>query len=121
MLELVRHHVDRLMAFDAVHAPKDRSMVVHVCYYRLVDAPETVMPEVFAALDLAWTPEGEERVGAGGAHPPAGRGGVPDYGLDDYGLDRASSAEAFAEYTERFVIHERAGADPMGDRTSRTQ
>ncbi len=68
MLELVRHHVDRLMAFDAVHAPKDRSMVVHVCYYRLVDAPETVMPEVFAALDLAWTPEGEERVRAWRAH-----------------------------------------------------
>ena len=109
MLEPVRHHVDRLMALDAEHAPKDRSMVVHVCYYRLVDAFETVMPEVFTALDLAWTPEVEERVRAWRAHNPKGRRGVDDYGLDaygldDYGLDRASSAEAFAEYTERFII-----------------
>jgi hypothetical protein len=104
MLELVRQHVDRLVAFDIAQSAAGHSALVHVDYYRLVDAPETVMPEVFAAIDLEWTPEVDERVRAWREANPKGKRGTHDYNLDDYGLDRATVADAFADYTERFDI-----------------
>jgi hypothetical protein len=63
-----------------------------------------MMPEVFAAIDLEWTPEVDERVRAWRAANPKGKRGTHDYNLDDYGLDRATVADAFADYTERFDI-----------------
>jgi hypothetical protein len=104
MLELVRQHVDRLVAFDIAQSETGHSALVHVDYYRLVDAPQTVMPEVFAAIDLEWTPEVDERVRAWREANPKGKRGTHDYNLDDYGLDRATVADAFADYTERFDI-----------------
>jgi len=104
MLALVRHHVDRLVAFDTKQAQPGSSRLVHVDYYRLVDAPETVMPEVFAAVDLEWTPEVDDRVRAWRDENPKGKRGTHEYQLDDYGLDRETVAEAFADYTERFDI-----------------
>jgi hypothetical protein len=104
MLELVRQHVDRLVAFDIAQSAAGSSALVHVDYYRLVDAPEAVMPEVFAAIDLEWTPEVDERVRAWREANPKGKRGTHEYQLDDYGLDRATVAEAFADYTERFDI-----------------
>ena len=35
---------------------------------------------------------------------PKGKRGTHDYDLDDYGLDRETVADAFADYTERFDI-----------------
>lgn len=104
MLELVRHHVDRLVAFDIAQAELGRSRLVHVDYYRLVDAPETVMPEVFAAVDLEWTSEVDDRVRTWRDENPKGKRGTHEYQLDDYGLDRETVAEVFADYTERFDI-----------------
>ena len=66
-----------------------------------------VQPEiqnVFAAVDLEWTPEVDERVRTWREENPKGKRGTHDYRLDDYGLDRATVAEAFAGYTERFGI-----------------
>ena len=62
------------------------------------------MPDVFAAIDLDWTPDVEERIRAWRAENPKGKRGTHEYRLDDYGLDRARVAEAFADYTERFDI-----------------
>ncbi len=104
MLELVRQHVDRLVAFDVEQEASGSSRLVHVDYYRLVDAPEAVMPGVFEAIDLDWTPEVDERIRAWRAENPKGRRGTHEYRLDDYGLDRATVAEAFAGYIERFAI-----------------
>jgi hypothetical protein len=104
MLELVREHVDRLVAFDAAHAKDGASPLVHVDYYQLVDAPETVMPGVFEAVGLDWTPTVEARVRGWRAENPKGKRGAHEYTLDEYGLDRATVADAFADYTERFAV-----------------
>jgi len=104
MLELVRHHVDRLVEFDIAQSAAGSRALVHVDYYQLVDAPEAVMPAVFAAIDLDWTPEVEQRIRSWRESNPKGKRGTHEYRLDDYGLDRASVAEAFANYTERFNI-----------------
>jgi hypothetical protein len=104
MLELVRQHVDRLVAFDVEQAQAGSSALVHVDYYRLVDAPEDVMPEVFEAIGLEWSPVVDQRIRAWREANPKGKRGTHEYRLDDYGLDRATVTAAFAEYTERFNI-----------------
>ena len=104
MLELVRQHVDRLVAFDVAQEASGTSSLIHVDYYRLVEEPEAVMATVFAALGMDWTPQVEERIVSWRAANPKGKRGTHEYALDDYGLDRAKVTEAFAAYTERFEI-----------------
>jgi hypothetical protein len=105
MLELVRQHVDRLVAFDVAQAAAGTSSrLVHVDYYRLVDEPDAVMPSVYDAVGLDWTPEVEQRIREWRAANPKGKRGTHEYRLDDYGLDRATVGEAFAGYTERFGV-----------------
>jgi hypothetical protein len=104
MLELVRRHVDRLVAFDVAQSKTESSSLVHVDYYDLVDSPERVMPRVFGAIGLEWTPTVEERIRSWRADNPKGKRGKHEYTLDDYGLSRAAVSEAFAEYTERFDV-----------------
>jgi hypothetical protein len=104
MLELVRQHVDRLVAFDVAEAATGNSRLVHVDYYELVDAPDAVMPRVFESVGLEWTDDVEQRVRTWRDENPKGKRGTHEYRLDDYGLDRATVAEAFAAYTERFDI-----------------
>jgi hypothetical protein len=104
MLELVRQHVDRLVAFDIAQVAAGSDAMVHVDYYELVDAPEAVMPGVFAGVGLEWTDEVDDRVRAWREANPKGKRGTHEYALDDYGLARETVAEAFADYTERFEI-----------------
>ena len=111
MLELVRQHVDRLVAFDVAQSEAGTSRLVHVDYYQLVDAPEAVMPTVFDAIGLEWTPAVDERIRSWRAANPKGRRGTHEYSLDEYGLDRGMVAEVFSNYTKRFDIpseHDRA-------------
>jgi hypothetical protein len=109
MLELVRQHVDRLVAFDMEQEKRGTDRLVHVDYYQLVDAPETVMPDVFAAIDLEWTAEVDARIRTWRDENPKGKRGTHDYQLDDYGLDREVVADAFADYIERFDIPSESG------------
>jgi len=104
MLNLVREHVDRLVAFDVAQSQAGRSSLVHVDYYRLVDSPETVMPSVFESIGLEWTPVVEDRIRTWRAENPKGKRGTHEYTLDDYGLDRTMVGEALAAYVDRFDI-----------------
>ena len=110
MLNLVRAHVDRLVAFDVAQSQSEGSSLVHVDYYRLVDSPETVMPSVFESVGLEWTPVVEDRIRAWRAENPKGKRGTHEYTLDDYGLDRAMVSEALAAYVERFNIPSEYGS-----------
>jgi hypothetical protein len=104
MLNLVREHVDRLVAFDIAQSQAGRSSLVHVDYYRLVDSPETVMPDAFEAVGLEWTSVVEDRIRRWRAENPKGKRGTHNYTLDDYGLDSDMVAEAFSSYVDRFDI-----------------
>jgi hypothetical protein len=108
MLDLVRSHVDELVRFDEQQAASGASPLVHVDYYRLVDEPGAVMPSVFEALDLAWTPDVEDAIARWRADNPQGRRGTHEYSLEEYGLDREQVAEAFAEYIDRFQVPDEA-------------
>jgi hypothetical protein len=110
MLELVRQHVDRLVAFDIEQEQLGSVRLVHVDYYQLVDDPAAAMPAVFDAIDLEWTPEVDERVRTWRAENPKGKRGAHQYDLRDYGLERETVAEAFAAYTERFDIPSESSA-----------
>jgi hypothetical protein len=94
MLELVRQHVDRLVAFDIEQEKLGSGRLVHVDYYQLVDDPAAVMPAVFEAVDLEWTPEVDERVRTWRDQNPKGKRGTHEYDLTDYGLQRETVAEA---------------------------
>jgi hypothetical protein len=109
MLALVRAHVDRLVAFDVAQSEAGRSTLVHVDYYRLVDAPEAVMPNVFETIGLDWTPVVEDRVRQWRADNPKGKRGTHQYALDDYGLDRDMVADALNAYIERFDVSSEYG------------
>jgi hypothetical protein len=104
MLELVRQHVDRLVAFDIEQEQLGTSSLVHVDYYELVDSPETVMPGVFEGIGLEWTDEVDARVRTWREENPKGKRGTHAYRLEDFGLTRGQVAEAFAPYIERFDI-----------------
>jgi hypothetical protein len=104
MLELIRQHVDRLVAFDVEQEKLGSKRLVHVDYYQLVDDPAAVMPGVFEAIDLEWTAEVDERVRTWREENPKGKRGAHEYDLSDYGLTRDAVADAFAAYIERFDI-----------------
>ena len=104
MLELVRQHVNRLVAFDIAESKAGSSQLVHVDYYELVEAPEMTMERVFGAIGVEWTPVVQERIRSWRAENPKGKRGKHEYTLDDYGLDRSTVSEAFADYTERFDV-----------------
>jgi len=110
MLELVRQHVDRLVAFDIEQEQLGSGRLVHVDYYQLVDDPAAAMPAVFDAVDLEWTPEVDERVRTWREENPKGKRGAHQYDLRDYGLEPEAVAEAFAAYTERFDIPSESSA-----------
>ena len=105
------------MAFDREQEAAGSARLVHVDYYALVDAPEAVMPDVFAAIDLDWTPDVEERIRAWRAENPKGKRGTHEYRLDDYGLDRAPRRGGLRRL-HRAVRHpERGRARPSDDRS----
>jgi hypothetical protein len=104
MLELVRRHVDRLVAFDVAQAAAGRDAVVHVDYYQLVGDPVAVMRGVFEGIGIEWTEAVDERIRSWRNDNPQGKRGVHTYALQEYGLEREQVADAFSSYIERFDI-----------------
>jgi hypothetical protein len=101
MLDFVRRHIDRILAF--CKSPQG-GRVTHVDYYRVVDNPEAVMREVHAALGI----ESPEEVRTAVAdwrrrNPPGARGSNP-YSLEQFGLDPDEVAELYSDYRRYFDI-----------------
>ncbi|GIX29673.1 MAG: putative sulfotransferase [Porticoccaceae bacterium] len=101
MLEFLRFHVDRILAFDRTPAHR---RVIHVDYYALLADPAATLSEVLAALDLDAPPEVRAAVAEWARANPPGARGVNPYRLEDYGLHPEEVAERFSDYRERFAI-----------------
>jgi hypothetical protein len=107
MLDFVRHHIDRIMAF--CKSPQgDR--VTHVDYYRLVDNPAAVMTEVHAALGIDSPEEARAAVADWRRRNPKGARGSNPYSLEQFGLHPDEVAERYGDYMRHFDIpHEQEG------------
>jgi hypothetical protein len=101
MFHFIHRHIDRIMAFDATPAGET---VVHVDYYRLIDAPARVLAEVYARLDMVMPPSLQEDVADWHRRNPKGARGNNRYALDQFGLDAGAVAESFGAYMKRFDI-----------------
>ena len=102
MKDMILRYIERLVAFDRRHEGQGR--LVHVDYRRVVDEPDVVMTEVFAALGLEMTPVVRESIAQWRRENPPGKRGVHEYTLEEYGLDASEVAEEYGFYTDRFSI-----------------
>jgi hypothetical protein len=107
MLDFVRRHVDRIMAFcTGEHA----SRVVHIDYYALVANPVSELAAVHAALGIETPDNVREAVSGWRRANPKNRRGANAYTLEQFGIDPDAANELFADYRQHFDIpHEAAG------------
>jgi len=101
MLDFVRRHIDRILAFCKSPAG---SRVTHVDYYRAIDNPAKVVSEVHAALGIDTPPEVSAAVADWHRRNPKNARGANRYALEEYGLDQDQVAEEFADYMRCFDI-----------------
>lgn len=107
MFDFVRRHIDRIMAFTA---GPNAARVTHVDYYRLLNAPATVMAEVHCALDIDTPAQVRKAVADWHDANPKGARGANPYSLEQFGLDEGIVAEQFRPYMQHFDIpREKAG------------
>jgi hypothetical protein len=101
MLDFVRFHIDRIMAFDgSPHADR----VTHVDYYRLLENPAAVMADVHGALGIDSPRAMRDAVSNWHANNPKGARGSNPYSLEQFGLAPEMVAEQFGDYMQRFGI-----------------
>lgn len=101
MLDFVRRHIDRIMAF--CRSPRG-SRVTHVDYYRVVDDPAAVMAEVHAELGIDSPEEVRAVVADWRRRNPKGARGINRYTLEQFGLDADEVAERYSDYMRHFDI-----------------
>lgn len=101
MLDFVRRHIDRIMAFCQ---SDDGARVTHVDYYRVVDDPACVMAEVHAALGIDTPQDVREAVADWRNRNPKGARGSNPYALEQFGLNPDEVAERFNDYMRYFDI-----------------
>ena len=101
MLDFVRHHIDRIMAF--CKSPAGRR-VTHVDYYRVVADPAAVMAEVHAALGIDSPEEVRAAVADWRRRNPQGARGSNPYTLEQFGLNPDEVAERYSDYMRHFDI-----------------
>lgn len=101
MLDFVRRHIDRIMAFAE---STDADRVAHVDYYRLLEDPAAVMAEVHTALGIDSPAAVREAVADWHRRNPKGARGANPYSLEQFGLDAGAVAEQFGDYMRHFDI-----------------
>jgi Sulfotransferase family len=101
MLDFVRHHIDRIMAF--CKSPAGRR-VTHVDYYRVVADPAAVMADVHAALGIDSPEEVRAAVADWRRRNPQGARGSNPYTLEQFGLHPDEVAERYSDYMRHFDI-----------------
>ncbi|MET0241751.1 MAG: sulfotransferase [Sphingobium sp.] len=101
MMDFMRRHVDRIMAFcTGPHADR----VVHVDYYALVADPVTRLEAVHGALGTDLPGDVREAIGGWRRDDPKGRRGSGHNILEQFGIDVEAAAELFSDYRRHFDI-----------------
>lgn len=101
MLDFVRRHIDRIMAF-CTGPNADR--VAHVDYYRLVADPAATLGEVHQAIGADSPPDVRDAITSWRRSNPKGKRGENRYTLEEYGIDPDEARELFADYIAHFDI-----------------
>jgi hypothetical protein len=101
MIDFVRRHIDRIMAFcTGPQADK----VTHVDYYRLVDDPVSVMPEIHTGIGADTPEDVRADIAAWRAANPKGKRGKNPYSLEQFGIREEEARDLFADYIAHFDI-----------------
>ncbi len=101
MLDFIKRHIDRLMAFCT--GPEGH-LVTHVDYYRLAADPVAMLDEIHAGLGIE-TPDDVRAAIAAWRHAnPKNKRGANEYALEQFGIDEGEARELFADYIRHFDI-----------------
>jgi len=101
MLDFVRRHIDRIMAF-CTGPNADR--VAHVDYYRLVADPAATLGEVHAKIAADSPDDVRESITSWRRANPKGKRGENKYTLEQFGIDADEARDLFSDYIQHFDI-----------------
>lgn len=101
MLDFVRRHVDRIMAFCT---GPHRDRVVHVDYYALVANPAAAIAEAQAGLGIDTPDDVRAAITGWWRENPKNRRGANDYALAQFGIDHCEASGLFGDYVRHFDI-----------------
>jgi hypothetical protein len=101
MLDFIKRHIDRIMAFcTGPHANR----VTHVDYYRVAADPSAVLDEVHAGIGTDMPDDVRESIAAWRRDNPQGKRGENKYTLEQFGIDRDEARELYSVYIRHFDI-----------------
>jgi hypothetical protein len=101
MLDFVRRHIDRIMAFTA---GPNADRVTHVDYYALAADPATKIEEVHEDLGIDTPEDVRESMADWRRRNPKNARGANDYALEQFGIRAEEARELYGDYTRRFDI-----------------
>jgi hypothetical protein len=101
MLEFVRAHIDRFMAYrDSVGGEG----IIDVDYYRLVADPVSTVADIYDRTGMVMPDTVRDRLTAWTDANPKGHRGRHEYRLADYGLDAGEIETVFADYRRQYGV-----------------
>ncbi|MEO6716127.1 MAG: sulfotransferase [Novosphingobium sp.] len=101
MLDFVRRHIDRIMAFCT---GPNAHRVAHVDYYHLVADPAKTLSEVHGTISADSPDDVREAITNWQRANPKGKRGENKYSLEQFGIDEGEARELFSDYTRHFDI-----------------
>lgn len=101
MLDFVRRHIDRIMAFCT---GPDADRVTHVDYYRVAGDPVEVLGEIHAGIGIDTPDDVLDAISSWRRANPKNKRGVNEYALEQFGIEAGEARELFADYIEHFDI-----------------
>jgi hypothetical protein len=102
MLEFVRAHIDRFMAYR--DSAGDVGRIIDVDYYRLVADPVSTVADIYRRTGMTMPDTVRDRLANWTDANPKGRRGRHEYRLADYGLEAGEIGAVFADYRRQFGV-----------------
>jgi hypothetical protein len=101
MLDFVRRHIDRIMAFCT---GPDADRVAHVDYYELVANPAVTLGAVHDQISADSPDDVRDSISNWRRANPKGKRGENRYTLEQFGVDADEARELFSDYIRHFDI-----------------